>query len=368
MSLFDKIRGEFVDIVEWLDPTQDTLAYRFERYHNEIKMGAQLVVRPGQAAVFVNEGQVADEFGPGTYTLQTQNLPILSTLRGWKYGFNSPFKAEVYFFNTRVFTNLKWGTSNPIIVRDPELGPVRIGAYGAYTLQIAQPSVLLSKLISTDGLFQVDEITEQLRAFLVSRFAAWLGGSQISIFDFAAHYPSMGDQIRTALQPDFEQYGLSVPQVTVENISLPPDVEAALDKRSQVNLVGDLNAYTRYQAANAIEASANNPGGGSSAMDLAVGLAMGQQVAKQMSDPGQTQSPHAAPVPPPLPTAEWYIGRNGVREGPFDLSTVQQQISAGTLTAATLVWKAGMAAWAAAGEQAELRSLFAAVPPPLPGA
>lgn len=365
MSLFDKIRAEFIDIVEWLDDTQDTIAYRFERYDNEIKMGAKLVVRPGQAAVFVNEGHVADVFGPGTYTLETQNMPILSTLKGWKYGFHSPFKAEVYFFNTKVFTNLKWGTSNPVILKDPELGPVRLRAYGSYTMQIVEPATTLEKLISTDGLFQTDEIENQLRSFLLVRLVTWLGASHIPLFEFAANYAVMGDAVRDALQPDFAQYGLSVPQVQIENISLPPEVEAALDKRTQIGLVGDLGKYTQYQAANAIEASAHNPGGGNPALDLAMGLAMGQQVARQINVP----TADAGGAPPPLPAATaWYLGVNGQRLGPFDAAALQQQIAAGALAPTTLVWKQGMAGWIAAGDVPEVSVLLGAAPPPLPPA
>jgi membrane protease subunit (stomatin/prohibitin family) len=175
VGLFDKISSQFIDIIEWLDSTNDTITYRFERYNNEIKMGAKLTVRPGQVAVFVNEGQVADVFQPGMYELSTRNLPILSTLQGWKYGFNSPFKAEVYFFNTKAFTNLKWGTSNPLTIRDPELGPVRLRAYGTYNVKVADPAELLQQLVSTDGLFQVDEVSDHLRNMIVSAFATWVG-------------------------------------------------------------------------------------------------------------------------------------------------------------------------------------------------
>jgi membrane protease subunit (stomatin/prohibitin family) len=231
MGLFDKIRGEFVDIIQWLDNTNDTIAYRFERHQNEIKQGAKLTVRPGQVAVFVNEGQVADVFDPGMHELYTRNLPLLSTLQGWPYGFNSPFKAEVYFFNTKIFTNLRWGTANPIIIRDPELGPVRMRAFGTYN-----PEQLLKQLISTDGLFQVDEITDQLRNTIVSAFANWVGNSRVPLLDFAANYTQMGEQIRIALQPNIQQFGLELTQILIENISMPPEVEAALDHYSQVKL------------------------------------------------------------------------------------------------------------------------------------
>ncbi len=179
MGIFDRFRGEFVDIIEWLDPTQDTMAYRFERHDNEIKNGAKLIVRPGQDAVFVNEGEVADEFGPGTYTLETKNLPVLSTLQGWKYGFDSPFKAEVYFFNTKVFTGLKWGTSNPRHAARPELGPVRLRAYGTYTLRIAHPATLLRHHQHRRAVPDRRDRGDRLRSFLVSHFATWLGRANL---------------------------------------------------------------------------------------------------------------------------------------------------------------------------------------------
>jgi len=353
MGLFDALRGQFIDVIEWLDDTQDTLAFRFERQGNEIKNGAKLIVRPGQTAVFVSEGQIADEFSEGTYTLTTQNLPVLSTLQAWKHGFNSPFKAEVYFFSTRQFTGLKWGTPAPITLRDPELGPVRLRAFGNYSLRIAHGATVLRQLVSTNQNFETDDIADQLRSFLVSRFAEWMGKCGIRVYDFAAKYTEIGEAMRVALTPDFAQYGLEVVHINIESIGLPPEVEAALDKRTQMNILGDLNRYTQFQAANAIEESAKNPGGGNPALDLAMGIAMGNQVARNMAEPG---------TPPPLPHAAWFVGVNGKQEGPFDLATLAQK----GLVRETLVWKQGMAGWEPAGSVAELASVFANVPPPLP--
>ena len=180
MGLMDKIRGEFIDIVEWLDDSRDTLVWRFPRHDNEIKMGARLVVRESQVAVFVNEGQLADVFTPGTYELETQNLPILSTLKGWKYGFHSPFKAEVYFVSARLFTDMKWGTQNPVIVRDPEFGMVRLRAFGAYAAQVVDPRTLVTKVAGTDPQFRTEEIGEYLRQTIVGRLGSVLGSSGIS--------------------------------------------------------------------------------------------------------------------------------------------------------------------------------------------
>ena len=355
MGLFDKISSQFIDIIEWLDSTNDTIAYRFERYNNEIKMGAKLTVRPGQVAVFVNEGQVADVFQPGMYELSTRNLPILSTLQGWKYGFNSPFKAEVYFFNTKAFTNLKWGTSNPLTIRDPELGPVRLRAYGTYNVKVADPAELLTQLVSTDGLFQVDEVSDHLRNMIVSAFATWVARGQISLFDFAAHYRELGEQVRTGMQQEVQSFGLELTQLLIENISLPPEVEAALDKRASMGVLGNLQQYAQYQAANAIEQSAKNPNGGNSALDFGVGLAMSQQLVGQMQQP----SPQTAPPPPP-PQTQWYIYHNGQQLGPLALNQLTQQ----GLTAQTQVWKAGMAGWQSAAEIPELVSVLTSAPPP----
>mgnify|MGYP005850141005 CR=1 FL=1 len=367
MGLFEKIMGEFIDIIEWLDSSNDTIVYRFQRYNNEIKMGAKLTVRPGQMAVFVNEGQIADTFSPGMYQLSTQNLPILSTLMGWPYAFNSPFKAEVYFFSTRIFTNLKWGTSNPITVRDPELGMVRLRAYGSYSIRVAEPAQLLQELVSTDGLFQVDEVSEQIRNMLIAAFATWIGRSATSFADFAANYSSLGETVRNGLQSDIQRFGLELPHFLIENISLPPEVEAALDKRVSMGILGNMQQYAQFQAANAIEQSAQNPGGGNMALDFGVGLAMGQQLMNSMQAqhlPMQAApQPAIAPPPPPPPAApSWFLSRNGLNFGPF---TVEQLVPNG-LNAQTYVWRQGMAGWLRAAEVPELASVLASVPPPPP--
>ena len=193
MGLFDKLAGEFIDIIEWTEPSQnDILAYRFPRYNNEIKMGAKLTVREGQAAVFVNEGQVADVFTPGMYTLHTQNMPILSTLLGWSYGFNSPFKAEVYFISTRRWTDQKWGTQNPIMMRDPEFGPVRVRAFGTYAVRVGDPGTFLRQLVATDPSFETYEVTNQLRNMIVSRFVDVVGQAKMPVLDLAGNYEKMG--------------------------------------------------------------------------------------------------------------------------------------------------------------------------------
>ena len=284
MGLFDAIRGQFIDVIEWLDNTQDTLAFRFERSGNEIKNGARLIVRPGQTAVFVSEGKLADVFTEGTHTLETQNLPVLSTLQAWKHGFNSPFKAEVYFFSLRQFPGLKWGTPAPITLRDPELGPVRLRAFGTYTLRVADAATLLRQLVSTNQSFETDHIADPLRALMVRSFAAWMSKSGLSVYDFAAQYPEIGEAVRTGVAADFATYGLELVQVTIENIGLPAEVEAALDKRTQMNVLGDMDRYLQFQAANALEAGAKNAKGGNPALELAVGVALGNQLTKSLSE------------------------------------------------------------------------------------
>jgi membrane protease subunit (stomatin/prohibitin family) len=375
MGLMDKLRGEFIDIVEWLDDTRDTIVWRFPRYDNEIKMGAKLVVRESQTAVFVNEGQVADAFTPGTYTLETQNLPILSTLRGWKYGFNSPFKAEVYFVNTRLFTDLKWGTQNPVIVRDPEFGMVRLRAFGAYAARVIDATKLLRELVGTDPQFRTEEVQEYLRQMIVSRLGSALASAGIPMLDLAAQQQTIGSRIGAILSEDLAAVGLTIPTFIIENISVPPEVEAALDKRTQMGILGDLGRYTQFQAANAVEAAANNPGGAGEGVGLGMGMAMGQQMAQAFGRQDQQQpqaqgqgGQQAQSGPPPLPgqEAQWYLGVDGRQEGPLTTTALADQARAGALTPTTLVWKAGMGAWTAAKDVPEVAAVLGAVPPPLP--
>ncbi|MBE9117351.1 SPFH domain-containing protein [Lusitaniella coriacea LEGE 07157] len=347
------LQGQFIDIIEWIDNTNDTIAYRFERHNNEIKQGAKLIVRPGQQAVFVNEGQVADEFTAGTYELFTRNLPILSTLKGWKYGFESPFKAEVYFFSTRIFTNLKWGTANPIAIRDAEFGPVRIRAFGTYGIRVVNPKKLLESAIGTDGLFQVNEIDDHLRNLIVPSVTSWIAGSGIALLDFAANYRAMGDRACEGIRTDLDSLGIEITQLTIENISLPPAVEEALDKRSSMGILGNMGQYTQYQTANAIENAAKRPGGGNSAMDMGMGLAMGQQMANAMQTP-------VTPAPPS--PAQWYIARNGEKLGPFTLEQLQQQ----AISPQTQVWQNGMSGWQPASTVPSLQAILLTAPPPPP--
>ncbi len=366
MGLLDKLRGELIDIIEWTDNTQDTLVWRFPRYDNEIKNGAQLVVRESQMAAFINQGKLADVFGPGQYTLQTQNLPILSTLQGWKYGFNSPFKAEVYFVSTRTMTDRKWGTQNPIMMRDAEFGMVRLRAFGAFALKVKDVAAFLRQVAGTEARFTVDQIEEQLRDMVVSRFADALGASKLSALDLAGNYDKLSQSACAFIEPDFEAFGLQVVKFVVENISLPPEVEAAMDKRTSMGVIGNMAAFTQFESASAIRDAAQNPGGLAGA---GAGLAAGYQMAGQMSQAmGNAQS--AAQSPPPMPgapaAAAFFAAINGQRVGPLSMDDLSAKIRAGEITAKTMVWKQGLSGWATAQSVAELGSLLAAVPPPLP--
>ncbi|MCP5363854.1 MAG: SPFH domain-containing protein [Hyphomicrobiales bacterium] len=362
--IWGKILGEFIDVIEWLNDRDDVMVYRFERHGNEIKYGAQLTVRESQIAIFVSEGRVADVFQPGMYALETQNLPIFSTLESWSYGFESPFKAEVYFVDTRRFTNLKWGTKHPVTLRDKEFGPVRLRAYGIYSVRISEPVTFLKEIVGTDGLFTVDEISDQLRDMIVTRFGNDLAQSNIPVLDLAANYNDLGTFLTNAMKPDFAKYGLELLSVLVENISLPPAVEEALDKRTSMGVIGDLRRYSQFQAAEAMAAAAANPGGTAAG---GIGMGLGIGMAKQMTETFNQPSPSPAGTPPPLPTAQtFFIAVDGQQQGPFDRAELQRRAAAGSLVRTTLVWTQGMATWEQAGDVKELASLFANVPPPLP--
>jgi membrane protease subunit (stomatin/prohibitin family) len=367
MGLWDKLRGELIDIIEWTEPSgSELLAYRFPRYNNEIKYGAKLTVREGQAAAFVNEGQLADVYRPGMYTLETQNMPILSTLKGWKYGFNSPFKAEVYFISTKQWTDLKWGTQNPIMLRDPEFGPVRVRAFGTYAMRVSDPATFLRQLVATDPSFETYDVSNQLRNMIVARFVDVVGQAKMPVLDLAGNYEKIGKLALERMTPELAGMGLALAQFYIENISLPPEVEQALDTRTKMGVLGNLDQYTRYQTAEAIRDAAQNPGGIAGAgAGIGAGVAIGQQMAGALS--GAAAAAGAGSGPPPLATSVgYYLGVGGQQTGPFDVAALAGKVRDGSLTRTSLIWKPGMAAWAPAESVAELQPLFASVPPPLP--
>ncbi len=294
MSIIDRIKQEalnqFIEVIEWLDESGNTMVYRFPVHNQEIKNGAQLIVRESQAAVFVYQGQAADVFSPGTYTIDGGNTPILSKLEAWKFGFNSPLKAEVYFVNTKNFTDAKWGTANPIMLRDADFGIVRLRAFGAYSMKIADPQTFIKEITGTNGHFTVEDIDGQLKRAIVSEFSDILGEMKIPALDLAAQYKELGEQIRGKINEDFKTYGLEVTKFYVENISLPEEVEAAMDKRASMGAIGNVDQYMKFQAADALRDAAQNEGGGAGlGAGLGAGFAVGNQMVNAFGGPGQPQ-------------------------------------------------------------------------------
>jgi membrane protease subunit (stomatin/prohibitin family) len=366
--VFDFLKGEFVDVIHWVDDTRDTMVWRFDRHDHAIKYGAKLTVREGQAAVFVHEGQLADVFGPGLYMLETNNMPVMTTLQHWDHGFSSPFKSEVYFVNTTRFNGFKWGTKNPIICRDPEFGPVRLRAFGTYALRVTDPGLFLKEIVGTDGEFTSDEISDHIRNVILQELSRVLAGSGIPVLDMAANTQDLGRIVTQAIAPTVAGYGLTIPEFYIENISLPEEVEKVLDKRTSAGLAGDLHKYMQFNAA---EAMGNPASAAGAAMTAGMGAAMGLQIAGQMGQPGPWGAAPAAaaaappPPPPPPAAAVWHIAANGATQGPFTEAQLAQMAQAGNLTRASMVWQAGMEGWMPAAET-PLSRLFAMMPPPLP--
>lgn len=367
MGLFDKIRNEFIDIIEWTDNSNDTIVWKFPRYQNEIKMNAKLTVRESQEAIFLNEGTIADVFKPGMYNLTTQNMPIMTTLKGWKYGFNSPFKADVFYVNTKQFTNQKWGTKNPIMLRDAEFGPIRLRAFGSYAFRVIDSAKFLKEVVGTNQEFTTDEINEQLRNLAVTRGMDAVAESKIPVLDLASNYDEVSKLITDKIRPEFNELGLDLTKFLIENISLPPEVEAALDKRSSMGIIGNLGAYTQFQAANAMEDAAKNPSGGM--MGAGMGAGMGFGMMNQMGNAFQNQQFNAQSgmntPPPPPPVVQFFVAVNGQQTGPFNIQQLQAMATSGQFNKQSLVWKQGMSGWLAAETQPELIAMFGAVPPPI---
>jgi len=286
MGILDAIRSQFIEVIEWLDDSGNTLLYRFPVHGQEIKNGAQLTVRESQAAVFVFQGQIADVFGPGLYTIDGGNTPILSKLGAWKYGFNSPFKAEVYFVNTKQFTDLKWGTSNPVMMRDGDFGMVRLRAFGIYSIRVTDPRAFIKEIAGTNAHFVTEDIEGQLKRTLVSGFSDALAESKIAALDLASNYDELGKFTRSKLAEDFNGFGLDLTKFVIENISLPAEVEAAMDKRTSMGVIGDVGRYAQFQAADAMRDAAQNTGGGGAGTGagLGAGFAIGNAMAGAMTN------------------------------------------------------------------------------------
>jgi len=301
VGLTDFIRGQFLEIIEWTDDSRDTLSYRFPDDDKEIKNGAQLIVRESQAVQFVYLGQYGDLFGPGKHSLTTDNIPVLSRLKGWKYGFASPFKADVYYLTTRLFTGNKWGTSNPIMMRDQDFGIVRVRAFGTYDFRIVDPPRFLKDVAGTDNHFRLDEFADVMRSRIVSIFSDAIASSKIPVLDVATRYSELGDALLPLINPTLEEkYGLEMASFVLENVSVPPEVEAAIDKRSSMAAVGNLNDYVKFQMAQGFEKG--GPGVGGVGAEMAVGMAMASQMMNQPGGIAGQTTPAAAPAAPSAAT------------------------------------------------------------------
>ncbi|MDX6611768.1 MAG: hypothetical protein QOD75_954 [Blastocatellia bacterium] len=301
MGIFDAIRSQFIEVIEWLDDSGNTMLYRFPVQGQEIKNGAQLTVRESQAAVFVFQGQIADVFAPGLHTIDGGNTPILTKLGAWKYGFNSPFKAEVYFVSTKQFTDLKWGTPNPVMMRDTDFGMVRLRAFGIYSMRVQDPSAFIKQVAGTNARFVTEDIEGQLKRTLVSGFSDALGESKIAALDLASNYDELSVLARTKLNEEFKAFGLEMTKFVVENISLPQEVEAAMDKRTSMGVIGDVGRYAQFQAADAMrDAAQNTSGGAGTGAGLGAGFAIGNAMAGAMTDAikGRSSDSGAAPATP----------------------------------------------------------------------
>lgn len=371
MGLMDKLRGELVDIIEWLEDSRTLLAWRFPRYQNEIKQGAQLIVREGQIAIFVHQGQLADTFGPGTYTLNTQNLPIMSTLQGWQYGFNSPFRSEVYFVNTRPVTDLRWGTPNPITLRDPDFGMVQVRANGLCIIRVIDPAIFLRQVIGTDSAVGIDEITELLRREISQGFSDMIMSTGLGAIDLQGRQAELSAKLAEVVRTRVDdEFGLGIDSITM-NVSLPEEITQAmtrgvakgLEEQGWINQIQDMSRYQQAKQADAMTSAASTEGSGMGQM-LGVGIGFG--MAQQMANQSQQTS---AQTPPPLagPGQSFHIELNGQAAGPYNLGQLASMAQAGQLTQGTQVWAPGMANWTPAGQVAALAHLFLA-PPPLPGA
>ena len=278
MGLLDPLLSEFVDVIEWNEDGLDLLAWRFPRYKDAIKWGAQLIVREGQQAIFVNEGQIADCFQPGRYTLTTRNLPLLTTILSLPTGFESPFKAEVYFVASRRFTDQRWGTRHPIMLRDPELGPIRLRGFGTFEVTVSDSKTLITNLNGSQSRFSLNDIQEQLRNLIVSRLADYLGECKISALDLSANYDEIAESLNQRLNSTSAEYGLQISNLLIENLALPAEVEAAIDRRAAIGLTGDLDAFKKYQEGIALEKAAQNQGGmAAGAAGLAMGFGLGER-------------------------------------------------------------------------------------------
>lgn len=368
MGIMDRVRGELVDIIEWLDDSRSTMAWRFPRYNNEIKNGAQLIVREGQEALFAYRGQLADRYGPGNYQLVSENMPIMSTLQGWPHGFKSPFRSEVYFINSRPITDLRWGTPNPITIRDNDFGMVQVRANGLCVVRVVDAPTFLRQVIGTDSNVDSDEIAELLRRTISTAFSEMLIETGVGAIDLQARQRELAAKLQEYVQSKFaQQYGLACEAIEM-NISLPDEITQAMtrgvargvEEKGYYGNVGDMNRFQQGRAADSMLGAATNEGGGGAGqfMGAGMGMAMGQQFAQNF------QNQQGAPgTPPPLPNAQvFHVEQNGQSVGPFPI----EQLRGMNLTPQTLVWSPALTGWTPAGQVPALASIFGQTPPPLP--
>jgi membrane protease subunit (stomatin/prohibitin family) len=363
MGLFDKLRNEFIDIIDWTDNTNDTVVYKFPRFQNEIKMGAQLTVRESQIAVFMNEGQIADVFQPGMHTLSTQNMPILSTLKGWKFGFNSPFKADVFFVSTKQFIDQKWGTKNPITVSDPRFGFIELRSFGNFAYRVTDGGKFIKEIAGTQDRYTTDELAEQLRTLVVTKFTDAVGEGNIPIEKFAANLDELSKLGQEKLNTDFVEYGLTITKFLVENVSMPEELKKEIFNYSRLGAI-DTAKLAQFNAANAIKDAANNQGLGGAGIGMGVGMGMGNMVTNMMNQNMANTGMNTPPPPPPM--VQFFVAVNGAQTGPFSVQQLQAMAASGQFNRQSLVWKQGMAGWLAAETQADLAAVFGSMPPPPP--
>ncbi|PIE46035.1 MAG: antifreeze protein [Gammaproteobacteria bacterium] len=345
MGIFNRLSSEFVDIIEWTQLDSDTMVYRYPRYRNEIKYGAKLTVREGQTAVLVNEGKIADVFLPGIYELKTANLPILSTLQNWQHGFESPFKAEVYFFNTTHFVDLKWGTKQAVALPDNQFGMVRLRAFGSYTLGVKDPAKLLRSLVGTDGNFEINEISRQLTNVIVTAFPEVLAESRIGVLELPTRYSELAERLRQRALRECNRYGVAIGRLYIESISLPENVQKVLDEKTGMNIIGDdLNDYAKYQASQGMAKGGAGADMASAGMGMAMGINMAREIAGETASSMSNATDHSAPEMPPEPPV-YYLIIVGERQGPMPLSKVYELLTDGVITPYTLIWRKGMPEW-----------------------
>ena len=364
MGIFDKLRNEFIDIIDWPDQDAETLVWKFPRYQNEIKMNAKLTVREAQQAVFINEGKIADVFQPGMYTLQTQNMPILATLKGWKYGFDSPFKADVLFVSTRQAIDQKWGTKNAITLSDDRFGMIELRAFGTYAFRVTDAGKFIKEIAGIEQEYTTEEIGGQLKSIIATRFTA-AAANDIPIEKFASNLESLSAIILDKLNADFDDYGLKITKFMVENVSMPDELKKEIFEYSRLNKV-DMQQLAQLKSAKSIEIAAANEGIAGMGAGLGAGLSVGNMMANSLGQASSAAQPPSSSTPPPLPTpVQYFTGIDGKQAGPYDFNQITQMIQNGAIRRETMIWKTGMAAWAPAESISDIGTHFNNVPPPL---